>query len=97
MYRGKDVLLPSVKQMDQLDGWRNVKKWRANNARLGIDKRALRDVTIVSEPQHQQQATTEGEEKGEVVQEEMVLYPFEEFKALASLLIPVDYQKECEV
>ena len=90
------MLLPSVKQMDQLDGWRNVKKWRANNARLGIDKRALREVTIVAEPQHQQQSTVEGE-KGEVVQEEMVLYPYEEFKALASLLIPVDYQKECEV
>lgn len=90
------MLLPSVKQMDQLDGWRNVKKWRANNARLGIDKRALREVTIVAEPQHQQQSTVEGE-KGEVVQEEMVLYPYEEFEALASLLIPVDYQKECEV
>jgi len=48
MYRGKDVLLPSVKQMDQLDGWRNVKKWRANNARLGIDKRALEGFPLFS-------------------------------------------------
>lgn len=92
-YQGKDLLLPDklkpwppVKQ-EQQEGAEKVpkvtKRAKQEEARLN----AMKDVDIV--------VYDKDNNIEEVRQESMILCPYEQFKALAHDLIPINYKEEC--
>ena len=99
IYKGQDRLLPSLSQMVHLDGWRNVRKWQQHNRQLGIEERVMKEYTILieEEPSAERAHKEQKKEEENVYRERMMLYPYEEFKVLSALLIPVNYKEECEV